>query len=99
MSPFPSAYGHDFPRLIDELVPGFAGEIDDIVIGLEDPIGAPVVAHELPDVLDDPIHLVLMAVGASRTLVTSLFQSSPKRRGNVISIDLHLLLNLGQNYL
>ena len=52
MSPLPSAYGHDFPRLVDELVPGFAGEIDDIVVGLEDPVGQPVVAHELPDVLD-----------------------------------------------
>ena len=51
MSPFPSSYGHDFPRLIDELVPGFAGEVDDIVIGLEDPVGEPIVANELPDVL------------------------------------------------
>ena len=33
MGPFPSPYGHDFPRLVDKLVPGFAGEIDDIVVG------------------------------------------------------------------
>ena len=45
------AYGHYFPWLFDELAPGFAGEVDDIVIGLEDPVGEPVVAHELPDVL------------------------------------------------
>ena len=51
MGPFSSPYGHDLPRLGDELVPGLAGEIDDIVVGLEDPVGQPVVAHELPDVL------------------------------------------------
>ena len=51
MGPLPSPYGHDFPRLVDELVPGFTGEIDDIVVRLEDPVGQPVVAHELPDVL------------------------------------------------
>ena len=38
MGPLPSPYGHDFPRLVDELVPGFTGEIDDIVVRLEDPV-------------------------------------------------------------
>lgn len=44
--------GHDRPRLIDELVPGVATVVEDVVVGFEDPIGQPVVAHELPDVLD-----------------------------------------------
>jgi len=35
-----------------ELVPGFAAVIDDIVWVEEDPVGEPVVAQELPDVLD-----------------------------------------------
>jgi hypothetical protein len=43
--------GHDAPGLIDKLVPGVAAVIDDILGGFEDPIGEPVVAHELPDVL------------------------------------------------
>ena len=41
-----------FPRLIDELFPGEAAVIDDIVIGFEDTVGEPVVAQELPDILD-----------------------------------------------
>jgi hypothetical protein len=32
MSPFALSDGHDFPRLIDELVPGFAAQGDDIVV-------------------------------------------------------------------
>jgi len=40
------------PWLVDELVPGLAAVIDDVVVGGEDPVGEPVVAHELPDVLD-----------------------------------------------
>ena len=46
------ADGHDRPGLVDELVPGLAAEGDDLVVGLEDPVGEPVVAHELPDVFD-----------------------------------------------
>jgi hypothetical protein len=38
------------PRLIDELVPGVAAVIDDVVVGFEDAVRQPVVAHELPDV-------------------------------------------------
>jgi hypothetical protein len=38
--------------LIDEFVPGEAAVIDDIVMGFEDAVGEPVVAHELPDILD-----------------------------------------------
>ena len=51
MGPLAPADGHDFPRLNDELVPGVAAEGDDIFVGFEDPVGEPVVAHELPDVL------------------------------------------------
>ncbi len=52
MRPIAHADGHDGPRLIDELIPGFAAERDDVVLGSEDPVRQPVVAHELPDVLD-----------------------------------------------
>ena len=52
MSPVPGSYGDDFPRLIDELVPGIAAVVEDIRVGLEDPVREPVVADELPDVFD-----------------------------------------------
>ena len=41
MRPLAPSDGHDAPGLIDE-----------IVVGFEDTVGEPVVAHELPDVLD-----------------------------------------------
>ncbi len=44
------ADGHDRPRLIDELVPGVAAVIEDFVVGFEDTVEQPVIAHELPDV-------------------------------------------------
>jgi hypothetical protein len=44
--------GHDAPGLLDELVPSVAAVIDEIVVGFEDTVREPVVAHELPDVLD-----------------------------------------------
>jgi hypothetical protein len=43
---------HNPPGLVDELVPGIAAGVDQIVIGFEDTVREPVVAHELPDVLD-----------------------------------------------
>ena len=52
MGPFAQSDGHDAPGLIDELVPGVAAVVDEIVVGFEDAVGEPVVAHELPDVLD-----------------------------------------------
>jgi hypothetical protein len=52
VGPFAEAQGHDAPRLIDKLVPGVTAVIDDIVVGFEDAVREPVVAHELPDVLD-----------------------------------------------
>jgi hypothetical protein len=50
--PLAESDGHDAPGLVDELVPCFAAMIDEIVVGLEDTVGEPVIAHELPDVLD-----------------------------------------------
>jgi len=41
-----------FPRLVDQLVPGEAAMVEDVLVGPEDAIRKPVVAHELPDVLD-----------------------------------------------
>ncbi len=52
MSPCSQADGHDAPRLIGETVPCEAAMIEDIVVGFEDAARQPVVAHELPDVLD-----------------------------------------------
>ena len=52
MSPLAHAEGHNPPRLIDEPVPGEAAMVDDVVVGFEDAVRQPVVAHELPDVLD-----------------------------------------------
>src|SRR5665811_1230115 len=52
MRPLAQSDGHDAPWLIDELVPCFAAMVDEIVIGFEDTVGEPVVAHVLPDVLN-----------------------------------------------
>ena len=52
MCPLSVSDGDDFPWLSDELVPSVAAMLDDIVVGAEDTVGEPVVAHELPDVLD-----------------------------------------------
>ena len=51
MRPIPQSDCHYAPWLIDKFVPGMAAVVDDIFVGLEDPIGQPVVAHELPDIL------------------------------------------------
>ena len=53
MSPVAQPDGHDARGLIDEVVPGVAAMIDDIVVVPEHAVGGPVVAHELPDVLHD----------------------------------------------
>src|ERR1700755_618404 len=52
MSPIAEADRHDDPGLGDELVPGVAAVIEDSTIGGEDWVGEPVVAQELPEVLD-----------------------------------------------
>jgi len=50
VGPLAQSDGHDSPGLIDELVPGVAAFFEDLVVGFEDPVREPVVAHELPDV-------------------------------------------------
>ena len=50
MGPIAQTDGHDAPGLIDELVPGGAAMIDDVIGGCEHAIGEPVVAQELPGV-------------------------------------------------
>ena len=52
MSPVSQSDGHDEPRLIRELVPRRAAVIEDVAVGGEDSVGDPVLAQELPDVLD-----------------------------------------------
>lgn len=52
MRPFAVPYGHDAPRLIYAFVPRLAAVVDDVVVGGKHPVGEPVVAHELPDILN-----------------------------------------------
>ena len=52
MSPVSQTDGHDAPGLVTEFVPGIATQIDDLLVGFEDAVRQPVVAHELPDVFD-----------------------------------------------
>ena len=39
MGPFAHADRHYFPRLVDELVPGVAGGVDDGVVAIENTVG------------------------------------------------------------
>jgi hypothetical protein len=48
--PIAARDGHDFPRLIDERVPGVAAVIDDVVEGFESSVRQPVLPHELPNI-------------------------------------------------
>ncbi len=52
MRPLSVSDRDDFPWPSDELGPGVAAMLDDIVVAAEDAVGEPVVAHEPPDVLD-----------------------------------------------
>ena len=52
MCPVAQTDGHDFPRLADEMVPGLAAMVEEIVVGGEDAVRQPVLADELPDVFD-----------------------------------------------
>src|ERR1700687_4367713 len=52
MYPVAEADRHDGPGLLDEVVPGIAAVLKDIVVGAEDTVGEPIVADELPDVFD-----------------------------------------------
>ena len=51
MCPIAESDGHDGPRLGLELVPSIAAVIEQRVSVVEDPVGEPVVAYVLPDVL------------------------------------------------
>src|SRR5262245_36470898 len=48
--PIAARDGHDFPRLIDERVPGVAAVIDDVIEGFENSVRQPILPHELPDI-------------------------------------------------
>ena len=50
MRPITQSERHDAPWLIDELVPSVAALVDDVVVGVENAVREPGVAHELPDV-------------------------------------------------
>ena len=65
LGPIAQADGPDAPWLIDEAVPGAAASFDDIVVA-EHPIGGPVIAHELTDVLHD------IQLGGSKNLAVRL---------------------------
>jgi len=47
MGPGAQADGHDGPGSIDELVPGMAAVVEDVVVGAEDAVGKPVVGKRL----------------------------------------------------
>jgi len=50
--PLAQSDGHDLPGSVDKGIPGVAAMIDDIVVGFEDAVREPVVAHVLPDVFN-----------------------------------------------
>jgi len=52
MRPFASADGHDAPWLIEKAVPGKTAMVENVFVGSENPVRKPIVAHNLPDVLD-----------------------------------------------
>src|ERR1700685_1778344 len=52
MCPLAQPDGHDGPRLIDKSVPCITAVVEYVLVGLEDTVREPVVAHELPDVFD-----------------------------------------------
>src|SRR6267378_1869439 len=99
MCPIAQADRHDGPRLVDEAVPGKAAVIDDVVVGLEDAVGEPVVADELPDVFDrvelgrlrrqlPPVtispHCGSESTWTIRTLLQSASSSSARMRASAV---------------
>jgi len=94
MDPFPVPDGHDFPRLVDELVPGLAALGDVLVIGLEEshPIVAaqPIFESAPPQVgvsYLSPIFAISQRLGTSfvPNLLVKLFAVRLEtRRSNVI---------------
>jgi len=51
MGPVSEADGHDLPGSVDELVPGPAAMVENILVGFEHAVGEPVLAHIVPDIL------------------------------------------------
>src|SRR5215207_7825375 len=51
MGPVPEPERHDTPGLIGEPGPGGTAVIQDVLVTAEDPVGDPVLAQELPDIL------------------------------------------------
>jgi hypothetical protein len=79
MRPVAQANGHDHPWLIDQLVPGVARVVEDVAIGLEDPVGQPVVAQELPDCRVDAHDLPLPAVASGEDYGATFVLDAPQR--------------------
>ena len=52
MRPLAQTDGHDLPGAVDKGIPGVTAVIDDIVVGFEDAVREPVVAHILPNIFD-----------------------------------------------
>lgn len=52
MDPLAHSDRHDTPWLIDEPIPSMTAVVDDVVVGFEDAVRQPVIAHQLPDVFD-----------------------------------------------
>jgi hypothetical protein len=52
MRPLAHSNGRDLPGSVDKGIPGVAAVIDDIVVGSEDAVREPVVAHILPDIFN-----------------------------------------------
>ena len=50
MSSVSETDGLDAPRLVDEIDPSGTAVVENVFVGLEDPVGKPVTADELPDV-------------------------------------------------
>ena len=44
--------GGDAAGLSDQFVPGLTAMIEDLIVGIEDAVGEPIIAHELPDVFN-----------------------------------------------
>lgn len=44
--------GHEPPRFVDELVPGLEGDLDDVLVGLEDAVGEVRLAQKPLEALD-----------------------------------------------
>jgi hypothetical protein len=90
MSPLAQSDGHDFPRAVDERIPGVAAVIDDIVVGFEDTVREPVVGHVLPDVFNGIEFRAFRRqgkngdVGGNEQLLTDAIRPDRRRRGLLV---------------